>query len=268
MANAFMNPPAPPPPDDGHGSGLPANAFTDPPPPQQPGMAGAFGSPQPYMPPGYGPMGGGMVPPGYGYPPGMYAMAPYGGMGQGMYPPAGYPDPRAAVRPPAYLPPAPGAAAPGSQQAGSVPGQGPTYSQGMGYQVAQAQRRVTDLDDPYQSNPNLTPAQLVFKLKESLYPSQREWSAEKLSAVDARKNGEVVPALLHAAREDPAPSVRAGCVRALARLKANSVEVVEALRALKSDSDARVQHEAADALVTLAPADPVLQRTGGPDGGK
>jgi hypothetical protein len=266
MANAFMTPP-PPPSDSERGSGMPANAFTDPPPPPQQGMAGAFGSSVPYMmPPGYGPMGPGLVPPGYGYPPGTYAMGPYGGMGQGMYPQAGYPVPRAPMHPPAYLPPPAGSAAPGYQQAAYPSGQGPSFAQGGGYQVAQAQRHVTDMDDPYQANPNLTPAQLVFKLKESLYPSQREWAAEKLSGLDGRKNGEVVPALVQGAREDPAPSVRAGCVRALARLKVNSMPVVEALRAMRSDSDARVQHEVAEALATLG--DSGVQQTSVPAGGK
>jgi hypothetical protein len=265
MANAFTNQPPPPPPDPEQTSGMAVNAFTDAPPPQDPGMAGAFGSSRPsMMPPGYGPMGpAGMMPPGYGYgyPPGMYAMAPQGGMGQGMYP-QGYYAPSAPTRPPAYLPPPAAAAA-------AAPAQPPACAQGAGYQVAQAQRHVTDMDNPYQFNANMTAAQLIFKLKESLYPSQREWAAERLSGQDARKNGEMVPALVQGAREDPAPTVRAGCIRALVRLKANSEPVVEALRALKNDRDAHVQHEAEEALATLAPgdkpaADPAVQRTSVP----
>jgi hypothetical protein len=274
MANAFTTqPPPPPPPDPEHSSGMAVNAFSEPPPPQEPGMAGAFGSSRPYMmPPGYGPMGpGGMVPPGYGYgyPAGMYAMGPYGAMGQPMYPQGGYPAGYAPMRPPAYLPPPATAAAPTSQQAGYQGAQAGACAQGAGYQVAQAQRHVTDMDDPYQFDGHLTAAQLIFKLKESLYPSQREWAAEKLSGQDAHKNNEVVPALLQAAREDPAPTVRAGCVRALARLKPNSQAVVEALRSLSNDSSPQVQHEAEEALATLAPgdkpaADPAVQRTSAP----
>src|SRR5262249_55631420 len=176
------------------------------------------------------------------------------------------------TRPPAYLPPPPAAddLSAGRRSSAAVgPAQAPACAQGAGYQVGQAQRHVTDMDDPYQFNANMTPAQLIFKLKESLDPSQREWAAERLSVQDARKNTEVVPAVVQAAREDPAPTVRAGCIRALVRLKANSEPVVEALRALKNDSDAHVQHEAEQALATLAPgdkpaADPAVQRTSVP----
>jgi hypothetical protein len=201
-------------------------------------MTGAFGIPaQGYMPgPGYGPMMPGMYPPAYGYP-GMYAQANYG-----MYPQSAYPPPYGPMRGPAYLPaPAAPAGAPSlpTQAAGPPP----------------VQRRVTDGDDPYQHDPTLTPAQLLVKLRESLYPSQREWAANRLANVDWRRNAEVAPALMLAAREDPSATVRAGCIRALARMKVNTPAVVEAMRSLKSDSDPHVQREAEEALATLTPGD-------------
>jgi hypothetical protein len=62
---------------------------------------------------------------------------------------------------------------------------------------------------------------------------------------------DVVQALLTGAREDPAASVRAGCVRALSRMNANSVTVVSAVQAMQGDSDPRVRHEVERALAIL-----------------
>ncbi len=94
--------------------------------------------------------------------------------------------------------------------------------------------------------------QMIATLRDALYPSQRESAAEKLSGYDWKTNEAAVQALLQAAREDPAPTVRASCVHALARMKAATLPVVSAIRALKNDADARVRHEAEEALSVLA----------------
>ncbi len=94
-------------------------------------------------------------------------------------------------------------------------------------------------------------------LKDSIYPSQREWAAEQVSACDWRKNEAVVDALIAAAKEDPAATVRAGCVRCLTKMKVNTVPVVVAVQALKADADPRVRTEVDEALSTLAPGLPM-----------
>lgn len=95
--------------------------------------------------------------------------------------------------------------------------------------------------------------QLMGVLRDSLYPSQREWAAEKLSDLDWKQNDAAVQALTRAVREDPAATVRAGCVRALAKMKANTYPVVSAVQAAKNDADTRVRTEAEEALAVLAP---------------
>jgi hypothetical protein len=96
--------------------------------------------------------------------------------------------------------------------------------------------------------------QLMAVLKDSLYPSQREWAADCLSRQDWRVQPQVVQALLTAAREDPAATVRAGCVRALAHMKVNILPVVGAVQALKADADPRVRQEVEEALPALGVA--------------
>ena len=91
-------------------------------------------------------------------------------------------------------------------------------------------------------------------LHDSLYPSQREWAAETLSALDWRCSPKVVEAMVAGAREDPAATVRAACVRCLTKMKANSKEVLSAITALKNDTDPRVRQEADQAMLALATA--------------
>jgi hypothetical protein len=98
--------------------------------------------------------------------------------------------------------------------------------------------------------PSNTP-QLLGLLKNSLYPSHREWAADCLSRQDWRSQPEVVQALVTAAKEDPAATVRAGCVRALAQMKANTLPVVSVLQSLKADADPRVRMEVEEALPAL-----------------
>jgi hypothetical protein len=104
------------------------------------------------------------------------------------------------------------------------------------------------------------PNDLLMTLHVSLYPSQREWAADRLTACDWRSNPQVVDGLVKAARNDPAPLVRAGCVRALARMHASSEPAIAAVRDLRADADARVRQEAEDALAALQVVRPVRLR--------
>lgn len=95
--------------------------------------------------------------------------------------------------------------------------------------------------------------QMMTVLRDSLYPSQREWAAESMASVDWRAHPEVVTALVKASREDPAATVRAGCIRCMAKMNANTPSVIQAVQSLKTDADARVRQEADQALNSLTP---------------
>jgi hypothetical protein len=92
---------------------------------------------------------------------------------------------------------------------------------------------------------------LLATLRDSVLPSEREWAAERLRRCDWRTEPQVVQELLTAAQKDPAPMVRAGCVRTLGEMKVNTVPVVTALEGLKNDADPRVKHEVEQALSRL-----------------
>jgi hypothetical protein len=92
--------------------------------------------------------------------------------------------------------------------------------------------------------------QMLQMLRESDFPSQREWAAEQL-ALNARSNPEVVQSLVLAARTDPAPMVRVCCVRSLVKMQANTVPVVTAVQELKHDTDPRVRDAVGEALTAF-----------------
>ena len=50
---------------------------------------------------------------------------------------------------------------------------------------------------------------MLTMLHDALFPSHREWAAEKLAAGEERSNPRVIEALQQAARSDPAATVRA-----------------------------------------------------------
>jgi hypothetical protein len=93
--------------------------------------------------------------------------------------------------------------------------------------------------------------QLVSTLRGALMPSQRESAAQHLAVQDWHAHPEVVDALLTAAHEDPAASVRAESIRSLVRMKVETVAVVSVLQTLKADTDAVVRQEAEQGLATL-----------------
>jgi hypothetical protein len=96
--------------------------------------------------------------------------------------------------------------------------------------------------------------QMLATLKDSLYPSQRECAAEWLANLDWHVNSQITPALISAAREDPAASVRAACVRSLGKMQANTMPVIDCLQSLRADTDPRVRQEVENALAALTPS--------------
>jgi hypothetical protein len=140
-----------------------------------------------------------------------------------------------AVQPAGYYPPA----------AGMPPA-------GAGAQVAMANPAAPPANLLAGGN-NMQPAEAMTTLRDSIYPSQRELAAGRLASLDWRAHGDAVQALATAAREDPAPMVRAACVRALGRMRCNTAPVLSTLQALKTDGDPRVLHEVEQALAVLAP---------------
>ena len=91
-------------------------------------------------------------------------------------------------------------------------------------------------------------------LHDSIYPSHREWAVESLAAtVDWHSHPQVVQIMLTAARNDPAATVRAACVRCLCKMNANTVPVVTTIKTLKADPDPRVRQEADKALSMMGP---------------
>jgi hypothetical protein len=95
---------------------------------------------------------------------------------------------------------------------------------------------------------------MLSTLHVSLYPSEREMAADSLAACDGRTHPHVVQALTTAATKDPAATVRAGCVRALAKMGVNTAPVLGVVQSLKSDADPRVRQAADEALGVLSPS--------------
>ncbi len=229
------------------------NAFT-PPPQSQPAMPGGGMPPAPYGMPapmayqGYGmnpyyaaqqrmmyPYAQQAMPAAYGYPypqqAMMPAMYPYA-MNQAMQ--AGYPMnlPRNYPGPQAPYPYANPAAPTAVTQTSYAP---PATSNPVG--------------DPQQSMPAVSQIEQLAKvLRESPYPSQREWAAHAMTAMDTRSHALVLPLLLQAATRDPAPTVRAGCVHCLPRLCVTPEAYTATLQTLRGDADPRVRQEVEQVL--------------------
>jgi hypothetical protein len=96
--------------------------------------------------------------------------------------------------------------------------------------------------------------ELLMTLRNSLYPSQREWAADRLTSFDWHAQPQVVVGLVLGARNDAAPLVRAGCLRALARMHAACEPAMAAAQDLRNDADARVRQEAEQTLRVLQTA--------------
>jgi len=108
--------------------------------------------------------------------------------------------------------------------------------------------------------PVTTPApsaqQFQRVIHDSLLPSEREMAVEAMSGFQREQDPTIVPALLRAAADDPAASVRAACVHGLVRMNANTLEVVNVLMNLKADPDLRVRREVHQAFVSFGLAKP------------
>jgi hypothetical protein len=209
---------------------------------------------QPAYPPGYV-MQQPAYPPGYvmqqpAYPPAAHSMPGIGAMPAAPAPP---PVPSAAaVAPAVYHMPAAAAPVPAQPVAAATHASPATESAGMSESRAAA--------------PAVSPEavqHMASVLKTSLYPSQREWAADYLAGVSWRTHQEVVPALLTAAREDPAPTVRTACIRCLARMDVSANLVSSTLQGLQHDANADVRAAAEQALARLQPVRPPdLQQVG------
>ncbi len=94
---------------------------------------------------------------------------------------------------------------------------------------------------------------MVTQLKESLYPSQREWAAEGLTSANWKIHPQVVDALCGAAQDDPAPSVRCRCALSLATMNVRTETALEVIHKLQTDKDEAVRAQADEALKILEP---------------
>jgi hypothetical protein len=97
--------------------------------------------------------------------------------------------------------------------------------------------------------PSVTGLLIIFQ--DSPESHQRQWAVQMLSRLDWTNHGEVIPALLAAARGDVDRTVRVQCIRCLTARNNNRPPVIGLLRDLQKDNDPRVQQEATDALVRL-----------------
>jgi HEAT repeats len=247
-----------------------------------PGQPMPYGDgPMPMMPPNpaYA-MAAGYGPNPYAVPPG-YMPNPYAALAQGYGPnpyaamPQGYgPNPYAAMPQP-MASPYPYGGAPAMMQTG-----GPSVYQGpmpppnpfasapvvpVSYNPAAPaygamnpamDRRNAALPAmlPVQTSAPDMVRQLASTLREGLYPSQRELAADALTACDWHYYPQALQALLIAAREDPAATVRAACVNAMMRMNATNENVLNVLKGLRNDPDPRVRHEVEQALARHAAA--------------
>jgi hypothetical protein len=224
----YRNPPQAPPsrmPQPPQPMAIPAYS---PPPPNLPANGpgydvNAFTQPSPQLPAAMTSNGFGAVTP--AMPTGM-PQSPYGGMPPGAYPQQMMGRPSGPQAAPA-LPPS------------------PTSQPSM-----MAPRTV---DPALQRAANANAPQAMNTLRTALLPSEREMAVSQLAMVDWRANSGVVQVLVAAALEDPAPTVRAASVRALAQMNVNTVPVYTALQRLRSDGDPRVLQELEQALAILAP---------------
>ena len=85
-------------------------------------------------------------------------------------------------------------------------------------------------------------------LTNSIYPSEREWAAESLAKGADQTSPLVVQALFKSAKDDPAATVRAACIRHLGGMSASNPQIGAALYRFRSDSDPVVQKEVEQVL--------------------
>jgi hypothetical protein len=139
-----------------------------------------------------------------------------------------------------------------AQPAAPAPGQMPTRSAPPARMAPSARpappAQPAVIEAAYHPDPMY---RLIGSLRDELLPSMREVAAMSLCRGECRGRPEVVAALVQAAQHDPAPTVRACCVRCLSELQVRSPECLAVLRALEQDGDTIVRVEATNALATL-----------------
>jgi hypothetical protein len=242
------------------------NAFTPPSPPRgQDGAPMGQQSMAPYgMTPGYGPMMPGPMMSPYAPP---YAMGPYAAP---QPPPYGYypPPPGYAMVPPQVmaanaqrmyqgpLPPNP-FGVPSGMPGGVTLIQPVNYVEPPPYAQTVVPAAVNAAAPapaaPVPQAPAAQIGQLFDMLRDAPYPAQREAAAKYLAACDARTNPQIADMLLEAAKQDPAPTVRAGCITNLSRMGVTSDAYRRLLAELRRDADPRVRDAVDQALGRLTP---------------
>jgi hypothetical protein len=118
---------------------------------------------------------------------------------------------------------------------------------------------IQNYGNPAMDRPGMAPTgqgtgnvtHLLGLLRDSISPAEREMAALNLTNQDWRSHPEVVQGLVSSARQDPAATVRASCVRTLAVQNIATESVLTTLNALKNDPDPRVRQEVEQALVRL-----------------
>lgn len=103
---------------------------------------------------------------------------------------------------------------------------------------------------PVSQAPSLLPRDVVLQktLKEALQPSEREIAAVQLTDTSNARTPAVKGALMTAAKEDPAATVRAACLRCLVKIAPGESSVMRTLEFAKEDRDTRVRNEANELL--------------------
>ena len=81
------------------------------------------------------------------------------------------------------------------------------------------------------------------------------WAARALAGTDCRTNPEVIEALITAAHKDPAPTVRAECVRTLVTTGTGLIRLDELFQELRRDQDPRVREAVDQALMYFSTRD-------------
>jgi hypothetical protein len=151
------------------------------------------------------------------------------------------------------LPPNPFAASPAPTAWAPAHGQFPVatnWTTGQPRNVAMDRPAVPAVSAA-QASANDAIQEMISVLKTANYPSQREWAANNLATFDWRSNPLVVQALVTAAKEDPAATVRAGCAYNLGRMRVTTEPVLATLQQLTNDRDPRVRSDAEHALARL-----------------
>jgi hypothetical protein len=253
------------------------NAFSPPNAPRNKDAAPAAGmGPQSMN--GYGPMPPYAMMPGYGPPmnPAMMAGMPWqGGMNPYAQPPYAMMNPYVAPQamPYGYYPPPAevammqqqmAAAYSARQYQGPLPPPNPfaappppamvqpvSYVQPSAYVPPQPPPAPAAQPSQPAQAPAAQLGQLLTLLHDSPYPAQRELAANYLAACDWRANPQIAEGLLEAAKQDPAPTVRAGCIANLMRMNVANEEYRRLLHELRTDADPRVREAVEQALGRL-----------------